>query len=81
MVINIAIHKTFIIHNLVNESFVARMSSTKKHILNVLIFVRAYSNKNNFMLIKSKKYGIIIVIIRILIESKKLFIIISVYTL
>ena len=76
MVINIAIHKTFIIHNLVNKSFVARISSTKKYIFNVLIFVRAYSNKNNFMLIKSKKYGIIIAIIRILIQSKKIFIII-----
>ena len=50
MVINIAIDKTFIIHNLVNKLFITTMSSTKKN-----IFVKGYSNKNNFMLIKSKK--------------------------
>ena len=30
MVINIAIHKTFSIHDLVNELFIATMSSTKR---------------------------------------------------
>ena len=49
MDINIAIHKAFITHNLVNKLFIAKMS----YIFNVLVFVKVYANK--FMQIKSKK--------------------------
>ena len=52
MVINIAVHKAFISHDLVNNLFIARMSLAKK----TLTFVKAYANtKNKLMQIKSKK--------------------------
>ena len=54
MIINIAIHKAFISHNLVNKLFVAKMSFAKK----TLIFEKAYANKKNkLMQINSKKLG------------------------
>ena len=45
---NIAIHKAFICHDLVNKLFIAKMSLAKK----TLIFVKGYANKS--VQIKSK---------------------------
>ena len=51
MVINTAIHKAFISHDLVNKLFIAKMSLTNK----TLVFVKAYANKKDkSMQIKSK---------------------------
>ena len=51
MVINTAIHKAFISHDLVNKLFIPKMSLANK----TLIFVKAYANKKDkSMQIKSK---------------------------
>ena len=51
MIINIAIHKAFIRHDLVNKLFITKMFLAER----VLIFVKACKNKNKFVQIKSKK--------------------------
>ena len=60
MCINIAIHKAFICHDLVNKLFIAKTFVSRKNInmFNALIFVKAYENKNKFVQIKSKAYSL-----------------------
>ena len=71
MIINIAIHKAFIRHDLVNKLFIAKMFLAK----GTLIFVKVYANK--FIQIKIKKIrhnhcnlSIYVMIIHVLILSK-----------
>ena len=73
LVINIAIHKAFSCYDFVNKLFIAKMFLAKKN-------TNIYENKSKFIQIKSKKVrhnhcnlSIYVLIIHILIKSKKIF--------